>query len=73
MYAIIYDFFYGSLGLSTSDLANVTHSIGGASLSMAQWLAHTATIAVLAVLCFTAFKFVWWLVRMVGNAFQMRG
>lgn len=69
MYQIVYDFFETNL---FDGAVNASWQIGGATLTAAQWLSHTATIIVLAVLAITAFKFVWWLARVVGNAFMMR-
>lgn len=69
MYQIVYDFFNDTLfgGAPAS-----TFEIGGVSYALGEWLSHSATILVLCVLAFTAFKFVWWLAKCVGNAFLLR-
>lgn len=73
MYGVIYDWFITLfVGDAVGDLDEMTFNIGGYDLTAPAWLAHTATIIVLAVLCFVAFKFVWWLVRLVANGFSMR-
>lgn len=69
MYQIIYDFFATYL---FDGAAACSWEIGGATLTLSQWLSHTAAIIVLAVLAITAFKFVWWLAKSVGNAFLLR-
>lgn len=65
MYTIVYDFFNDHL-FNGAPLAS--WEIGGVTFDMAEWLSHTATIVTLAVLALTAFKFVWWLAKFVGNA-----
>ena len=70
MYQVIYDFFVGTL---FGGAPSLTWTIGGQSVTLSEWLSHTATIVVLAVLAFVAFRFVWWLVRLVGRGFTLRG
>jgi len=69
MYQVIYDFFDTHL---FGGAPSASWTIGGLSVTMSAWLSHTATIVVLCVLAITAFKFVWWLTRFVGNAFMGR-
>lgn len=70
MYQIIYDFFAGTLFAGAPAL---TWQVGGQSLTLEAWLSHSATIITLVVLALVAFKFVWWLVRLVARGFTLRG
>lgn len=73
MYGVIFDWFASLFaGNGSADLGSMSFQIGGVGVSGSDWLCHTATIIVLAVLCLVAFKFVWWLVRLVANGFSMR-
>lgn len=73
LYEIIFDFFYNVVGLNATDLEAFEHSIAGNSVGMGSWLAHSASIVTICVLVFVAFRFVWWLCKLVAHAFQMRG
>lgn len=70
MYQVIYDFFVGTL---FDGAPSLSWTIGGQSVTLTEWLGHTSTIIVLGVLAFVAFRFVWWLVRLVGRGFTLRG
>lgn len=61
---------FGTDGLSKLNATSWT--IGGQSWTLLEWLSCTGTLVILGVLIFTAFKFVWWLVRLIGNSFMMR-
>lgn len=64
MYQVIYDFFATFLfqGAPAS-----SWEIGGVSVTLSEWLSHTATIVVLALLFVVACKFVVWLTKVVGS------
>lgn len=64
MYQVIYDFFSTYL---FNGAPSASWQIGGVSMNMGQWLSHTATIIVLALLFVVAVKFVVWLTKIVGN------
>lgn len=73
MYKIINEWLtsvFGTYGLAKLNYTSWT--IGGQSWTLLEWLSCTGTLIIMAVLIFTAFKFVWWLVRLIGNAFMMR-
>ena len=69
LYLIVYDFIYSLL----DGLPAMEWEIGGVSIDLQSWITCTASLIVVGVLLFTAFKFVWWLVRLVGNGFMLRG
>lgn len=67
MYQIVYDFFITYL---FAEAPSASWNIGGVDFAMGQWLSHTATIITLAILIVVAFKFVAWLVKVIGSVGQ---
>lgn len=64
MYQVIFDFFNTYL---FDGAPSASWTIGGATISMSQWLSHTATIITLALLFVVAVKFIVWLTKIIGN------
>lgn len=72
LYQVIYDFFATSCGLASSSLSSYVFTIGGSSVDMGVWLSHTASVITFTLLIVVAFKFTWWLVKLVSHAFMLR-
>lgn len=72
LYSIIYDF-YATYIFTSGDAPASSFTIGGASLTMAEWLNHTATIATLAWLVIVCFLFIRWLVKLIGGGIASIG
>lgn len=68
LYGVILDFF-ATYVFPSADVASVNLPIGDATLSLADWLSHTATIVVLVLLAVVAGKAICWLFSCVGHAF----
>ena len=63
--------FAGKIGSSMSNVDDVFH-VGTATISMGDWLSTTASVVVLIALSFVAFRFVWWLTKVVGGLLCFR-
>lgn len=66
LYQVIYDWFstYVFVGLPLSSF-----EVGGVTLSLEEWLNHTATIVVLVVMVFLLFGLAVWLFKFIGGLF----
>lgn len=72
LYEIIYDFMSSIFNMGNLGASDAYWNIGGFDFCLDEWLAHSATIIVICLLLFVAFRFVWWLVRLVANGFALR-
>lgn len=75
LYDVVLNFFRNTFFIQGrfDALSNCKWEIGGSTIALGDWLSHTATIITLVALALVAFRFVWWLVRLVGRGFTLRG
>lgn len=66
LYEIVFDFFETHVFVPSA-APQITYNVGDGTLTMADWLNHTATIATLVALVLACFLFVRWLVKLIGN------
>ena len=66
LYSIIYDWFYTYV--FTSEVPETSWTSGSLSMTMREWLNHTATIVVLVMMCVFLFMVVLWLFKLIGSA-----